>query len=253
MRVTARVCGAIFACCLGLQGTFAQAEGGLAERLEAILSQERQALDNVPADRLAALSAPLAQATAGPAAAAAAAPEVTMAKAVPADAEPAGAAPAPAALAAAAPAAALEQAVALAPQGSGAEWQCLTEALYFEARGESLAGVKAVAEVILNRADSPGFPGSVCGVVRQGGEGLYNCQFTYRCDGRAEVIHEDHAWDAVGRVATLMLSGAPRDLTGGATHYHTLAVRPSWAARFTQTATIGFHRFYRQPLRTASN
>ena len=39
-----------------------------------------------------------------------------------------------------------------------AEWQCLTEALYFEARGESLEGQFAVAEVILNRVDSPLYP-----------------------------------------------------------------------------------------------
>ena len=54
------------------------------------------------------------------------------------------------------------------PQGD-AEWQCLTEALYFEARGESLQGQIAVAEVILNRVDSPLYPRSVCKVVKQRG------------------------------------------------------------------------------------
>lgn len=50
----------------------------------------------------------------------------------------------------------------------GAQFQCLAEALYFEARGESLQGQFAVAEVIMNRVDSPRFPGSICGVVNQG-------------------------------------------------------------------------------------
>ena len=143
--------------------------------------------------------------------------------------------------------------IAAAPDGSGAEWQCLTEALYFEARGEDLRGITAVAEVILNRRDSGAYPNSVCGVVHQGTSALYDCQFTYNCDGRSDVINERGAWNAVGRVASAMLAGAPRILTNGATHYHTAAVNPSWAARFPRTATIGDHYFYRQPLRTASN
>ena len=69
-----------------------------------------------------------------------------------------------------------------APEGD-AEWQCLTEALYFEARGESLEGQIAVAEVILNRVDSPLYPRTVCGVVKQRGGG--GCQFSYTCDGRS--------------------------------------------------------------------
>ena len=61
-----------------------------------------------------------------------------------------------------------------APTGD-AEWQCLTKAVYFEARGESLKGQFAVAEVVLNRKDNPNYPHSICGVVNQGGHG--GCQF----------------------------------------------------------------------------
>jgi len=130
----------------------------------------------------------------------------------------------------------------------GDDWRCLAEALYFEARGETVKGQVAVAEVILNRVDSGAYPDSVCGVVHQGTSGgRYQCQFTYKCDGAAETIHELGAWERVGKVARLMLDGAPRALTGGATHYHTDAVRPRWAARFAHTATIGVHRFYRAP------
>ena len=50
-----------------------------------------------------------------------------------------------------------------------------------------------------------------------------------------------------------MVSGAARALTGGATHFHTVAVNPSWAAVFPQTAQIGTHLFYRKPLRIAAN
>ncbi|RVT87435.1 cell wall hydrolase [Rhodobacteraceae bacterium CCMM004] len=126
----------------------------------------------------------------------------------------------------------------------GAEWQCLTEALYFEARGETVKGQFAVAEVILNRVDSGRFPGTVCGVVNQGTGKKYQCQFTYTCDGRAEVVREPGAWRRMGKVARLMLDGAPRALTAGATHYHTRAVNPRWARSFDRTATIGAHHFY---------
>ena len=135
----------------------------------------------------------------------------------------------------------------------GAQFQCLAEALYFEARGESLKGQFAVAEVILNRVDSPRFPNSVCGVINQGTGRKYACQFTYTCDGLPEHISEPAAWDRVAKVAKAMLSGAPRALTNGATFYHTHAVRPSWSRKFTKTASIGDHFFYRAGYRVSSN
>ena len=129
----------------------------------------------------------------------------------------------------------------------GKEWSCLAQALYFEARGESVKGQFAVAEVILNRVDNPRYPNSVCGVVNQG------CQFSYTCDGAPETIREKAAFARVGKVAGIMLNGAPRELTDGATHYHTVAVNPRWASKFPMTAQIGVHRFYRQPLQISMN
>ncbi|WP_394177447.1 cell wall hydrolase [Yoonia maritima] len=139
------------------------------------------------------------------------------------------------------------------PAASGGEqWECLAEALYFEARGESVEGMFAVGEVILNRVDSGSYPNTLCAVINQGTGRRFACQFTYTCDGRAEVIAEPRAWARVGKVARILIDGAPRVLTGGATHYHTKAVNPSWAQRFPRTASIGSHYFYRQPVRTAS-
>lgn len=136
---------------------------------------------------------------------------------------------------------------------SGADWRCLAEALYFEARGESVKGQFAVAEVILNRVDSSAFPDDVCAVVHQGTGRKYQCQFTYTCDGHADVISEAGAFKRVGKIAHLMVSGAPRPLTKGATHYHTRAVSPRWARRFAHTASIGVHEFYRMHTRLSSN
>ncbi|PIE13671.1 MAG: cell wall hydrolase [Rhodobacterales bacterium] len=136
------------------------------------------------------------------------------------------------------------------PKASGgAQWRCLAEALYFEARGESVKGQFAVAEVIMNRVDSASYPNSVCGVINQGTGRKYACQFTYTCDGKAEVIGEPMAFARVGKIARVMVNGTKRPLTKGATHYHTKAVNPSWARKFPRTATIGFHHFYRQPTR----
>ncbi|MEO3415478.1 cell wall hydrolase [Roseovarius sp. CAU 1744] len=135
----------------------------------------------------------------------------------------------------------------------GDEWACLAEALYFEARGESVKGQFAVAEVILNRVDSPRFPDSVCAVVNQGTGRKYQCQFTYTCDGHKEIINEPRAFQRVGKVAKLMVSGAPRQLTDGATYYHTRAVSPRWSRKFARTTSIGEHHFYRPQTRVSLN
>ncbi|MEI4486012.1 cell wall hydrolase [Frigidibacter sp. MR17.14] len=130
-----------------------------------------------------------------------------------------------------------------APQGD-AQFQCLATALYFEARGEPLAGQAAVAEVILNRVEDANYPKTICGVVNQGGGG--SCQFSYTCDGKSDAIGDRSAWDVAGRIARAMIDGAPRDLTEGATHFHTPRVKPTWARSFVKTATIGDHIFYRR-------
>lgn len=130
----------------------------------------------------------------------------------------------------------------------GSEWSCLAEALYFEARGESLEGIFAVAEVILNRVDAARYPDSVCGVINQGTGERYRCQFSYNCDGKAETITEPRAYERVGKVARLMLNGMERTLTGGATYYHTKAVSPRWSRVFDRTVTIDDHHFYVNPV-----
>ncbi|AVO39817.1 cell wall hydrolase [Pukyongiella litopenaei] len=132
------------------------------------------------------------------------------------------------------------------PRAAGDDnWKCLSEALYFEARGETVKGQFAVAEVIMNRVASNSYPNSLCGVIRQGTGKKFQCQFTYTCDGHKEVIREKKAFERVAKVARAVIDGAVEDLTAGATHYHTSAVRPRWSRTFTRTAQIGVHMFYR--------
>lgn len=135
----------------------------------------------------------------------------------------------------------------------GVQWKCLSEALYFEARGETVKGQFAVAEVIMNRVKSTRFPSSLCGVINQGTGKKFRCQFTYTCDGIAENIHEPRAYARVSKVARAIIDGKSPPLTNGATHYHTTAVRPRWAKVYTKTARIGVHIFYRHTYRSASN
>lgn len=127
-----------------------------------------------------------------------------------------------------------------------AQWRCLTEAIYFEARGEPVAGQVAVAEVILNRVDSPRHPSSICKVVNQGTGRLHACQFSYTCDGIPERVTEQAAWEKAGKIARLLIDGAPRALTADATHYHADYVNPHWAKVYPRTTKVGQHIFYKQ-------
>ena len=132
------------------------------------------------------------------------------------------------------------------PTATGdAEWRCISEALYFEARGEPIEGQIAVAEVILNRVDSKKFPKSVCKVIDQTTGKRHKCQFSYNCDGLLEVFPDRKAYERVGKIARLMLDGSSRDLTDGATFYHSRKVKPNWRSSFARTTKIGSHIFYR--------
>ena len=70
---------------------------------------------------------------------------------------------------------------------------CLTEAIYYEAANESVAGKRGVAQVILNRVAHPAYPASVCGVVYQGWNAPV-CQFSYTCDGSLARRPLDSLW-----------------------------------------------------------
>lgn len=140
------------------------------------------------------------------------------------------------------------------PKASGSsEFKCLAEALYFEARGETVKGQFAVAEVIRNRVKSKRFPNSYCAVINQGTGKKHRCQFSYTCDGKPEIVAEPAAYARVAKVARATIDGKSPDITKGATFYHTTAVRPSWSRKFTNTARFGVHLFYSRGARTASN
>jgi hypothetical protein len=123
--------------------------------------------------------------------------------------------------------------------------ECLTAAIYYEARSESEDGQRAVAQVVLNRVRHPAFPKTVCGVVYQGSNRATGCQFTFTCDGSLRRGREPNAWDRARRIAADALAGYVFEPVGVATHYHTTAIHPWWADALKKAVTIGSHVFYR--------
>lgn len=115
--------------------------------------------------------------------------------------------------------------------------RCMAGAIYFESKGEPLAGQLAVAQVILNRSRSGRFAADVCGVVKQRG------QFSFVRGGQIPTIDEGRlayrtaiavakvamaeSWDAPAPAA-LYFNGSRSGHSGG-----------------TRVATIGHHAFYR--------
>ena len=127
-----------------------------------------------------------------------------------------------------------------------AERRCLTQAIYYEARNQSLAGQMAVADVVLNRVANRRYPGTVCDVVFQGAERRTGCQFSFTCDGSMRGRVERQAMVEAQTVATAVLGGFRLALTDGATNYHANYVQPYWAPTLAQTAQVGDHLFYRR-------
>jgi spore germination cell wall hydrolase CwlJ-like protein len=124
--------------------------------------------------------------------------------------------------------------------------KCLSEAVYFEARGEAVRGQIAVAQVVMNRAFSGFYPNTVCGVVYQNKHRHFACQFTFACDNVADVVREPDMWDRAKKIARAMLDGQlwlPE--VAKSTHYHAYWVHPSWVHEMKKMYKFGVHTFYR--------
>jgi N-acetylmuramoyl-L-alanine amidase len=126
--------------------------------------------------------------------------------------------------------------------------QCLAENIYFEARGEPLAGQYAVAEVTLNRTHARNFPHTICQVVHQSrwdpNRRRFVADFSWTERG-ASFPEDAAAW----RQAMAVAEGAYEELHApvvpGALYYHATNVQPGWAKTRKVIGTIGNHVFYR--------
>ena len=123
--------------------------------------------------------------------------------------------------------------------------RCMTDAVYYEAANEPEPGMRAVAQVVINRVRHPEWPNSVCGVVYQGAERASGCQFSFTCDGSLARGRSRAAWARSQRIAEEALDGHEFGDVGMATYYHTFEVWPHWGRRLTMTNMIGRHLFHR--------
>lgn len=122
---------------------------------------------------------------------------------------------------------------------------CLALNVYFEARGETREGQVAVAQVVMNRAADPRFPGHVCSVIRQGGRDSEDCQFSWWCDRLSDKPTHAADWERAKAVARAVYWGEEADPTDGALWYHATRVRAYWRGQYRKSRTIGNHVFYR--------
>jgi N-acetylmuramoyl-L-alanine amidase len=125
------------------------------------------------------------------------------------------------------------------PEPGSHELECLATGIYFESKGEPLAGQLAVGKVIANRADSHGrFPGTYCGVLFQRG------QFSF-VHGRAlpSVPHANKQWQTAVAIAKIVDQDLKESPAGEALFFHARYVSPSWHLK--RVASIGNHVSYR--------
>ena len=124
-------------------------------------------------------------------------------------------------------------------------FECLTQAVYYEAASEGVEGQRAVAQIVLNRMRHPAYPSTVCGVVYQGSERPSGCQFTFACDGSLARVPVQSLWKQAQKIASQALAGHVFAPVGHATHYHADYVLPYWADSLDKSVQIGRHIFYR--------
>lgn len=122
---------------------------------------------------------------------------------------------------------------------------CLATAIAYEAGFEPVEGRRAVAEVVLNRVRTRGFPKTVCGVVYQGSTRRTGCQFTFTCDGALRLRLPVQVMAEARSIAASALAGGSPPMVAGATHYHAAYVSPRWAPELARITQIGAHIFYR--------
>lgn len=120
---------------------------------------------------------------------------------------------------------------------------CLAENIYFEASTQSLAGKMAVGFVVLNRVNSPLYPKTICGVVKQRSNN--GCQFSWVCNQKTLISYNSNSWKQSKSIAIKLLNNKNIDITEGSTYYHNIHVNPNWNKKFVYVTRIDSHLFYK--------
>lgn len=123
------------------------------------------------------------------------------------------------------------------PAQSDEELNCLAAGIYYESKGEPLAGQLAVADVIINRTKSGRFPKSVCGVLTQRG------QFSFVRGGKIPTPPSNAQYRralAIAQIAQKDLFDSPAE---DALYFHARYVKGGGGR--DRIVTVGNHIFYR--------
>jgi spore germination cell wall hydrolase CwlJ-like protein len=126
--------------------------------------------------------------------------------------------------------------------------RCLAENVYYEGRGESLAGQHAIAEVTLNRVVSGQFPDTVCDVVHEQRWDVVRKRYvgafswTELDDLRRP---QGRAWERALAAATAVYDEESAPRAEGALFYHATSIEPAWARTKVRVIKIGNHVFYK--------
>lgn len=127
----------------------------------------------------------------------------------------------------------------------------LARTLWGEARGETLQGQEAVANVIMNRLRHAQKRGNFW--WGNSIETICKKPFQFSCWNQNDpnykkiisVTPDDAQFATCRRIATRAINNTLPDHTHGADHYHADYVTPKWANSRAITTTIGRHIFYR--------
>ena len=150
------------------------------------------------------------------------------------------------------------------------ELECMTLNIYREANNQSVAGMIAVARVVMNRVENRRYPASPCEVIYEGPvreswktkknpylkkeERVFNpvrnrCQFSWYCDGKKDAVistKDNVKWKVAQDIAYQVLAYDKwNGMVEGATHYHATYVSPKWRHVLRLVGKIDDHIFYR--------
>ena len=127
----------------------------------------------------------------------------------------------------------------------------LARTAWGEARGDGTTGMHGVCNVVMNcLAYARGRGGywwgnsvkEIC--LKDYQFSAWNANDPNRGKMQSVTVQDAAFADAV-RLARQAVNGNLPDITNGATHYHTDAVRPSWSGQGEVAALVGSHKFYR--------
>ncbi len=121
---------------------------------------------------------------------------------------------------------------------------CLARTIYWEGRNSTVADMEAIADVVMNRLGHEGFPGTICGIVKQGQE-QHHCQFSWWCDGRPGTAQDEKSYAVAKEIARKALNRELKGVTGGALYFHGKGSTPAWSKKYIRIVVIGDHVFYK--------